>query len=163
MDSHLGIGTTFYIYLPASLKEILITQDDEESPIVTMGRVLIMDDEDCVIDVAGEMLKSIGYEVEFARDGDEAIGLYKKAKEKGQNFDAVILDLTVPGGMGGKEAIQKLIEIDPDVKAIVSSGYSTDPVMADYRQYGFKSIVVKPYKLKEFSKILQKVIMERNE
>ncbi len=161
--SQLGIGTTFYIYLPASQKEILIIQDDEESPIVGKGRVLIMDDEDSVRDVAGEMLKSIGYEVEFARDGDEAIELYKKAKELGQPFDAVILDLTVPGGMGGKEAVRKLIELDPKVKAVVSSGYSTDPVMADFRQYGFKSIVAKPYMVKELREKKKKVIKERNE
>lgn len=99
----------------------------------------------------------------MARDGFEAIELYKRARESGQPFDAVILDLTIPGGMGGKETIQNLLEIDPQVKAIVSSGYSNDPVMADFRKYGFHDVVAKPYRVEELKKVLDKVVMGRKQ
>jgi CheY-like chemotaxis protein len=120
-----------------------------------------MDDEEMVRSVVSKMLKSIGYEICTATDGAEAIELYKKAAESGTSFDAVVMDLTIPGGMGGKEGIQRLLEIDPECKAIVSSGYSTDPVMADFKKYGFKGAVVKPYKLKELSEEVHKVIAEK--
>ncbi len=92
---------------------------------------MVMDDEDIIRDVAGEMLKSLGYEVEFSKDGTELIDQYKKAKESGKPFDAVVMGLTIPGGMGGQEAIKELIKIDPDVKVIVSIGFSNDLIMAD--------------------------------
>ncbi|GAI87157.1 unnamed protein product, partial [marine sediment metagenome] len=100
----------------------------------------------------------LGYEVDFAKDGAEAIDLYEKAKQAAKPFDAIIMDLTVPGGMGGKEAIQKLIEIDPGAKAIVSSGYSNDPIMADHTKYGFCGVVAKPYQIKELGETLREVI-----
>jgi CheY-like chemotaxis protein len=106
------------------------------------------------------MLEVLGCEVEFAKDGAKTIELYKKAKESAQPFEAIIMDLTIPGGMGGKETIQELIKIDPETKAIVSSGYSNDPVMSDYRKYGFRGVVAKPYKIKELGEILYKVITE---
>lgn len=93
---------------------------------------------------AGRVLTSIGYEVESARDGAEALELYRQAQGLGKPFDAVIMDLTIPGGMGGKEAIRELLKIDPGVRAIVSSGYSTDPVMAKFGEYGFRRVVAKP-------------------
>ena len=104
------------------------------------------------------MLSAAGYEVEPTSDGAEAIDRYAKAKESGQPFDAVILDLTVPGGMGGKETIQKLLEIDPDVKAIVSSGYSNDPIMSKFREYGFSAIATKPYSVGELERILRRML-----
>jgi len=104
------------------------------------------------------MLRYLGYRVGFAKDGTEAIEIYINAKESGDPFDAVIMDLTVPGGMGGKEAIAKLLKIDPAVKAIVSSGYSNDPVMADFRNYGFKGVVSKPSGLKEMGEVLNKIL-----
>ena len=107
----------------------------------------------------GPMLHE-GYEVEFARDGREAIEKYIEAKQSNKPFDVVIMDLTIPGSMGGREAIKRLIEIDPNVKAIVSSGYSNDPVMAEYTKYGFRDVIAKPYKIEELSKILAKVINE---
>jgi CheY-like chemotaxis protein len=109
-------------------------------------------------DLAGEILGHLGYEVEFAQDGDEAVALYKTALKIARPFDAVILDLTVRGGMGGKEAIQKLIDIDPDVKGIVSSGYSDDPGMTDFRKYGFSGVVAKPYTLEELGGKLNRVL-----
>ena len=111
-----------------------------------------------VLEVVGDMLKYLGYEVAFARNGNEAIEFYKRAKAAGHPFDVVIMDLTIAGGMGGKEAIKKLIEIDPEVKAIVSSGYANDPIMADFKKYGFSGVIAKPYKIKDLSKTLQKVM-----
>lgn len=162
VESELEVGTTFNIYLPASLKKILMEKELRERIHTGKGKILVMDDEEIVREVAGEMIKVLGYEVEFAKDGAEAIELYKKAKESAQPFEAIIMDLTIPGGMGGKKTIQELIKIDPEIRAIVSSGYSNDPVMADYRKYGFRGIVAKPYKLKELGEILYNVITDRS-
>jgi CheY-like chemotaxis protein len=111
-----------------------------------------------VRDVLGEMLGQMGYEAVFASDGAEAIEKFAEAKETGQPFAAVILDLTVPKGMGGKEAIKEILKIDPQAKAMVSSGYSDDPIMADYEEYGFREVIAKPYGISELSKALQRVI-----
>lgn len=158
-ESKLGEGTTFCIYLPASEKKIPIVKDTGASAAGRgKGKVLVMDDDDTVRLVVGRMLGQCGYEAEFAEDGDKAIDLYKKAKETGQPFDAVIIDLIIPAGMGGKEAIKKLIEIDPDIKAIVSSGYSDDPVMSNFKEYGFKDAMAKPYEIADLRQMLHKVI-----
>nr|HID60014.1 response regulator [Desulfobacterales bacterium] len=159
VESELNVGTIFHIYLPA-LREGLIPEKEveEEVPIAGRGRVLVMDDEDIVREVAGDMLTQLGYEVESAKDGVEAIELYKKAMEAGKSYDVVILDLTVPGGMGGKEAIQRLLEIDPEVKGVVSSGYSNDPIMAEFRRYGFTGVVAKPYRIKDLSEVLARIV-----
>ena len=111
--------------------------------------------------VAGEMLNKLGYAVGFARDGAEAIELYKSAKESAQPFDVVIIDLTIPGGMGGIETIQRLIELYPGIKAIVSSGYSDDRVMSDYQRYGFAGVLIKPYKVNQLSESIRKVLTSR--
>ncbi len=162
IESEYGAGTNVHIYLPASEKEIPDKKYAEKRPIIGKGRILFMDDEEIVRNVAGEMLRQLGYEVEFALDGAEAIELYSEAKESERPFDSVIMDLTVPGGMGGREAIKKLVEIDPGVKAIVSSGYSNDPVMANYWDYGFSNVIVKPYNMVEISEILYRVITEQS-
>ena len=104
------------------------------------------------------MLGHLGYEAEFASDGSQAIEKFVQAKADGRPFAAVILDLTVPGGMGGKEAIEELLKIDPQVKAIVSSGYSDDPIMADFKKYGFCEVIPKPFRVVELSKKLQKIM-----
>ena len=122
-----------------------------------------MDDEEIIRDALGEILTTLEYEVDFAKNGEEAIALYKQAQEVNEPFDAVIMDLTIRGGMGGKEAIKKLLEIDSNIKAIVSSGYSTDPVMADYQNYGFSGVVAKPYDIQELSRTLHKVITMEKE
>jgi PAS domain S-box-containing protein len=163
VESEVGVGTTFSIYLPASFEEIPIKEKVEKKIVSGSGKILVMDDEEVVRDVAGEMLKQIGYEVEFARDGAEAIELYNKSKESGNTFDAVILDLTVPGGMGGVETIKKLLEIDPAVKAIVSSGYSNDPVMANFSEYGFAEVVPKPYEIQKVGEVVRKVLVGQKE
>jgi PAS domain S-box-containing protein len=158
VQSRPGAGTTFTIYLPASVEKVIRKRQEGNDNIAGKGRVLLMDDEALVREVAGEILKRMGYSVEFASDGIEAVGLYKTAMASSHPFDAVIIDLTIPGGMGGKEAIQKLREVDPGVRAIVSSGYSQDPVMANYREYGFSEVIAKPYSSLELSRIMRKVI-----
>ena len=158
VESELGVGTTFYVYLPASEKPVLPREDEEEGYPVGEGRILVMDDEESVRSIAADILTHMGYEVEFAKDGGEAIESYERAKDAGQPFDAVIMDLTVPGGMGGKDAIQKLLKADPEAKVIVSSGYSKDAVMSQYREYGFKSVIAKPYKIQELGRVVRNVI-----
>ena len=112
-----------------------------------------------VRDVLGGMLNILGYEVDFASDGSQAIEMFIEAKEANQPFAAVILDLTIPGSMGGKEAMERLLKIDPQVKAIVSSGYSDDPIMADFQKYGFAGVIAKPYKVAELGKVFNKVLI----
>jgi len=160
-ESEVGIGTILYVYVPAFPERTLVKEErEEEELIIGTGKILVMDDQEMIRETVSEMLDNIGYEVTTATDGAEAIDLYKAAKESGQTFDAVIMDLTVAGGMGGKEAVQKLIEIDPDVKAIVSSGYSNDPIMADFREYGFSGVIAKPYRIKELSEVLHRVMVD---
>jgi PAS domain S-box-containing protein len=156
--SRLGAGTTFIIYLPASERVLAGPETLFEKNIRGYGRILLMDDEEIVRKVTGEILKVLGYEVEFAQDGAEAITLYAKAMESGRPFDAVIMDLTIPGGIGGREAIQKLRELDPNVKAIVSSGYSQDPILADFAAYGFRAALAKPFSSSTLSSVLYKVL-----
>jgi two-component system cell cycle sensor histidine kinase/response regulator CckA len=161
VESELGVGTTFHLYLPASDRQIFVLEEmKEERPRTGRGRVLLMDDQPDIRKMVKRMLTHLGYQVEVAGNGQEAIALYQEAVKSPEAFDAVILDLTIPGGMGGKEVIQKLREIDPQVKAIVSSGYANEAVMSDYEQYGFRGVVAKPYEIKELSEIVSKVIDE---
>ena len=158
VESQPGTGTTVTVYLPASGKAAAEALSAEEQHITGSGRILFMDDEEMIRHVAGEILGVLGYDVEFAREGAEAIERYRTAREEGRPFDAVVMDLTISGGMGGKDAIGKLREYDPGVKAIVSSGYSNDPVMARYGDYGFKDVIVKPYKSAELSRKLHALV-----
>lgn len=158
VDSELGVGTTFDVFLPASPRALSPSKHEPERPVGGEGKILFMDDEEPIRNLAAEMLSLLGYEVILAKDGDEALDLYIAAKESAKPFSAVIMDLTVPGGMGGKETIRRLQKLDPDVKAIVSSGYSNDPVMAEYEKHGFGGVVVKPFGIKEVSEALKRVI-----
>ncbi len=117
-----------------------------------------MDDEEIIQEVLSNMLEFLGYDVEIANDGVQAIEKYKQAAQSGKSFDAVIMDLTIPKGIGGKEAIQDLLELDSDVTAIVSSGYSNDPVVMNYSEYGFKGAISKPFKIEELKKVLQELV-----
>jgi PAS domain S-box-containing protein len=158
VESSRGKGSTFFIILPA----IECSHAVEPGPLRKDGagpaRVLVMDDEEQVREILQDMLDELGYQSECTDNGDEAVDLYRKRKEEGSPFSAVILDLTIPGGVGGKEAIKSLIEFDPDVNAVVSSGYSTDPVMASYREYGFRAVLDKPYRLQDMERIFHDIL-----
>ena len=159
VESEQGGGAVFFIYLPASEK---ITKKEKRSEKGInkkgSGKILVMDDDKRVRTVAGKMLEKLGYDVVHADDGAEALKKYSEYKNREDSLDAVIMDLTIPGGKGGKEAIKEFLEIDPNVKAIVSSGYSNDPVMSNYGEYGFKGVIVKPYTVKEIQEVLDKVL-----
>ena len=161
-DSEIGKGTTFHIYLPASDMEYEESSFEEKSKSETKrkgrGTILLMDDDDMVSQISGRMLNHLGYTVHFASNGHEMLHQYKKEFKSGNPYDLVIMDLTVPGGMGGKEAISLLREFDKNVRAVVSSGYSNDPVMAHYRDYGFCGIIVKPYRIDELEKVINEVL-----
>ena len=158
VETKVGTGTTFTIYLPASAKQIEEKGTGKENSAVLTGKILVMDDEEMVRNFVLKALKSFGNDVDEASDGAEAIKKYKKAMDSGKPFDVVIMDLTIPGGMGGQVAIKKLLEIDPDAKAVVSSGYANDPVISNFDAYGFKGYIPKPYKLEELKKVLNEVM-----
>jgi PAS domain S-box-containing protein len=160
VESELGAGTTVHLYLPA-LEQLLVEPPPVvEAPVTHSGkpRILVMDDEALIRRLAVRVLHHLGYEAETAQDGAEAIELYVAAKASGKPFDAVVMDLTVPGGMGGEEALRRLLALDEEVKAIVSSGYSHDPVMANYQYYGFKAVVTKPYGVEQLGSVLLQVL-----
>jgi len=163
VESKLGAGTTFYIYLPATTAEAgaKIEEAEEIQSKKVEGKILLMDDEKIVRRALERMLEKMGYQTELATNGEEALEKYKEAMDEGNSFYAVILDLTIPGGMGAKETIKKLLELDPEVKAIVSSGYPNDPVISNYRDHGFKSYVIKPFDEKELSAALTKLLRKK--
>ncbi len=158
VESELGKGSTFSVLLPASSSSVPRKPAAPEGIVPGRGTVLVMDDEQSIRDMARHMLTMLGYDPVFASDGAEAVRLYRQALDEGRRMDAVILDLTIPGGMGGKEALERMLELDPSVKAIVSSGYSDDPVMSDHRRYGFASVISKPYDVKQMSRVLHAVV-----
>lgn len=157
VESEPGAGATARVYLPASERVVPFRTTAPDPPWIGKGRILVMDDNEAVLEVVKGMLNAIGYNAVLARAGEEAVDLYRESLEKGEPFFAVIMDLTVPGGMGGAEAIGLLRRIDPGVKAIVSSGYSTAPVMAEYEEYGFSGVVAKPYTLKQLGDTLRRL------
>lgn len=158
VESELGVGTTFNIFLPAAPAQAAENAQTAEPLYFGRGKILFMDDEEIVRTAAGSILRKLGYDVVFARDGAEAVELYTGAIVGANPFSAVIMDLTIPGGMGGRETIERLLQIDPGIRAIVSSGYSQDPVMSNFRDYGFIDMVAKPYKSTDLSKVLHKVL-----
>ncbi len=166
VDSILNRGTTFTIYLPA-----LTPEEKEQSRLYKnketvsnndSAKILVVDDEEEIRKVAGKMLEIIGHTVEFAGNSREAVDKYKNALGKGSAFDIVIMDLTMPGGLGGRETAKEILKADPDAKIIVSSGYSTEQVMGNYREFGFIGMVAKPYRLIEMKNEVQRVLQIRN-
>lgn len=159
VDSELGKGTKFTVYLPAAVSPRLETKQPstESSPLGQTERILVMDDDEVIRKVVTKMLESNGYMVETVPDGKQAIEMYKQSFNSKQPIEVVVMDLTIPGGIGGKEAIKDILEIDPKAVVIVSSGYSNDPVMANHAEYGFKGIISKPYTRKELLEVLNKV------
>ncbi len=150
----------FRIHLPAA-PGAHPEEAPEDGPIDRgEGRILVMDDEEGVRDVAGEMLRCLGYDADTVRDGDEALAAWRRAREEGRPYDAAILDLTVPGGMGGKETAERILAAAPGERLIVSSGYSNDAVMADWRAHGFRAAVPKPYRVEAIGTALSAVLRE---
>ncbi|MBN1531497.1 MAG: PAS domain S-box protein [Spirochaetes bacterium] len=163
VTSEPGRGSVFTIYLKASAGAIPETEAPASPGVIRGGRVLIMDDEKQVIKTMESMLRHLGFQVTASSRGEEALEIYRDAMERGESFAAVIMDLTVPGGMGGIEAIKRLRGIDPDVAAIVSSGYSNDPVMSHYGDFGFNGVLAKPFTLQELSAVLITVLQRHPE
>jgi len=155
-----GQGAAFTIYLAAARTP---PQRQSEPPAAAIikkgsGRILVMDDEEMIRDLARAMLTAAGFEVVLTNDGAEAIAAYTRAMEEQAPFDVVLMDLTIPGGIGGKEAIRELRAIDPQVKAIVSSGYSIDAAMADFTGHGFRAVVPKPYKTETLLGVINQLL-----
>ena len=160
LKSKSGVGTAVHFYLPAS-RAIAETTKARKLGRTHIGkRILVMDDEDAIRNLAAEFLTLSGCEVTVAKDGRDAIRLYSQAMQGGNKFDLVILDLTVPGGMGGKETLAKMLTLDPEVTAIASSGYSHDPIMSDFRSHGFLAVLPKPYDGNQIQQVVNHVTME---
>jgi len=162
VHSEIEKGTVFHVYIPASLKKLQKNEAKLESTHQGHGKVLIMDDQEPILKMAGRMLNRMGYETAFATDGAQTIKMYLDAYQTGNPFDLVILDLTVPGGMGGEKTIPELLKINPEVKTIVSSGYSTNSIMSNYEDYGFCGVVPKPYTKVQLSEVLNKIFGKKD-
>ncbi len=159
VDSEVGLGTQFHVFLPTGTRtrEPAAAPVRVGIPIKPSMKILLMDDEDTIRRSVGRMLNRLGYRVELAEDGDRALQLFRQAREADEPYDIVLLDLTIRGGMGGKETMENLLSIDPEVKAVVSSGYSHDPIMADFRKYGFSGVIAKPYRFDSLGEVLNEV------
>lgn len=158
VQSQLGTGATFRLWLPAAEEAPAAVEIRPASTSPFPVKVLFMDDEPTIRHMAGLFLERLAAQYELAADGSEALAKYRNARDAGRPFDVVIMDLTVPGGMGGKEAMEKLRAYDSDVRAIVSSGYSRDPVLANYRLHGFRGILPKPYGLEQLRRALREIL-----
>jgi len=165
-DGHISVkskscqGTTFTIYLPASAEQKFsdLKEESQQPEKTAKATILVMDDEEMLQDLFKDILLSFGHEVLLARDGREAIAIYKEHYRSDQPIDLLIMDLTIPGGMGGKDAIKEILKIDPNAKAIVASGYSNDPVMANCHQYGFKAFLDKPFNIAQLQEAIKSVL-----
>jgi two-component system cell cycle sensor histidine kinase/response regulator CckA len=159
VESNPGIGTIFNVNLPACEQAIISTPERIlERVWVRKARLLIMDDDESILDVLSIILSDMGHDIELARNGEEAIKSVSRQISQGKRFDLLIMDLTIKGGMGGKDAIAEILKIDPRTKAIVSSGYSNDPVMSDPGKYGFCDILQKPYTIQEIKEKLSAIL-----
>jgi len=161
VESTFGAGACFTVLLPALLVAPIVDTPISlpEKPVVSgrsEGRILVLDDEEMIRVLVNHMLTRLGYEVVITADGAETLTCFENALREGRPFDAVLLDLTIPGGQGGKEVVQHIKALDPSVNAIVSSGYYNDPVLARYQEYGFTGMVPKPYKVQELLQTLQR-------
>lgn len=164
VESTVGVGTQFTLYLPATLAAPNAPEDDvlelKNQGTVQSGHILLLDDEVAILKVCKRMLEKNGYTVEAYQTGEEAVSAYKKANNSDTPFDAVLIDLTIPGGMGGKEAVEHILKFNPEAKCVVSSGYAEDPVMANYKTYGFRGMVVKPFTVNTLLEVIEQVLQE---
>ncbi len=158
VESRLGGGTKIHVYLPALPEGRAKRGATRDASYRGEERVLLIDDDETLRRSIGKALDRLGYHVEHACEGAEGIAAYQKARTSGRPIDVVVMDLTIPGGMGGKEAAQELLRIDPDAKLIVSSGYSTDPVMSNFRAHGFRAVISKPYRIEDLGETLRQVL-----
>ncbi len=147
-------GSVFSFYVPATTSTVTVTEGGESRLISGRGNILVMDDDEMVLNAVGVMLEQLGYNVAFAEDGEKALAKYVKAMQSAKPFDLVIMDLVIPDGTGGEEAIKQVLHIDPHAKVIVSSGYSNNPILSNFKKYGFIGVLAKPYHLKELSMML---------
>lgn len=160
--SQLGKGTVFDVYLPAADKaDTPPTQPATASTVLPSARILVMDDEPTVRDTLEQMLSVLGQETEFTTNGAQTVAKYREAFAAKEPFDLVILDLTIPGGAGGRQVLNQLVTIDPDVRAVASSGYSTDAVMAGFERFGFVAALPKPYKMSALRSLLASVLRKK--
>lgn len=158
IDSTPGVGTTVHIYLAAERQTRKAGQSaSSKETAPSVKRVLVMDDEEMLRDLAEKMLKRLGYDAETVKDGMDAIHLYRERLKSHGPFDAVILDLTIKDGMGGEQTMEELLAIDPNVKAVVSSGYFNNPVLSDFEKYGFVGKIAKPYEMKNLREVLERI------
>ena len=167
LNSTTGVGTTATIYLPVAVERRKRQRAKHKSvdiaPSISSGqlttkRILVMDDEESLRNLAQKMLERLGHKVETVKDGVEAIETYEKHMDSGEPFDGVILDLTIKGGMGGEQTIRELMKIDPNVKAVVCSGYFNDPVLAHFEEYGFRGAMAKPYQKADLESVLKTIL-----
>jgi CheY-like chemotaxis protein len=158
VESEVGKGTEFRFFVPASDEVLSVSEDRTGEVPGGEGRVLVLDDEESLREMATDMLENLGYSPTAVADGASAVSAYRQAKAEGEPYRLVILDLTIPGGMGGKEVMELLLKEFPDVRAIVSSGYSHDPVMAKYSAHGFAAAVAKPYSYPEFARTVHEAL-----
>ena len=158
-ESPPGEGTTFTIYLPAIADTPIPPKTEKPAgTMVPQTRIMVMDDEEMILTLISAQLRSLGHTPIVVKHGEAAIETYEKLKENGTPAELVILDLTIAGGMGGEETAKQLLAIDPQVKLVVASGYSNDPVMADHMQYGFKACLSKPFDLNELKDLLSTLL-----
>jgi len=153
-----GEGSTFTAYLPATDHRPQAGGGVARRIHRGTGRILVLEDMEPMFKIVERLLQRFGYQVAWARHGDEAVEIYGAAMAAGEPFDLVILDLTIPGGRGGAETLQELLKMDAKVKAVVSSGYSTDPVMANYQEYGFAGVVPKPFTRDQMVEVLERLL-----
>jgi len=158
VSSKPGKGTTVTMYLPAIREKASALKATGEDSPPSRASILFMDDEKFIRDLTEGLLTHLGFEVTVAVDGQEAIRKYRTFRKAGRPFDAVILDLVVPGGMGALECLKELKNMDPSVRVILSSGHTADPIMRDYRKYGFDDTIMKPYRLDELKTVLRKTM-----
>ncbi|NLV17739.1 MAG: response regulator [Syntrophomonadaceae bacterium] len=157
-ENTLGEGTAFHVYIPVAIEDLVGT----EYPVKHMwrGKILIMDDQESVRNTLGRMVTHLGYVVEYARDGMEALEKYQRNLVAKQPFNAVIMDLTVPGAMGGREATQRILNLDNEAKVILTSGYANDMLMEDFAAYGYCEAIPKPYSMDSVIKALTEIMIQ---